>query len=222
MIEYEKANTKSSKQGLAVYDIGVSKAKNLIDIELNEIYDYNDENPQDIMSVITDVIHNIPRLFTSVELDHLQIYLGKTTLSNLHNRAEDHWANAKDTPYFIPILKVSKKDINFVEKLGLRYLFFLEDNNFLCFGKLLNQKEGGGGRASNDKEQIIYLTFRTDKRNKSNLLPKDEIDLATGFLYYNLIKELKDEINPQIIRETLNEISKMKGSINLFWSAESR
>lgn len=221
-IAHSKRKTSKSERGVAVYDLGNEfKGQDIIDIDFNEIYDGKGDPKKDIIKLITEAIHGIPSLFNEVDLEHVQVYLGKTAEHRISYRSEEHW-HGKDTPYFIPLIKVSNKEIDYIEKLGIKYLNFLSNNNHLCFGKLLNGIEGGGGRKSEAKTQVIYLTFRIDKRNKSNPISREGVNLAIGHMYYSLNNEFSKDANPEDIKEILYSIYKTRTGLKLYWDEDSR
>ena len=218
---YEKSNTKKSDNGLAAYDLssGLS-AKVLLDLKLNTIFD-GEKNNKEIMDLITSTIHGIPSLFEDVELQHLQIYLGKSSIDQVHNRAKLHW-DEKDAPYFIPIIKLKTKQISYIEKLGLKYLSYLDKKGRLCFGKLLNESIGSQGRKSNSNYHIIYIAFRIDQKHVAFPLSKSEIVLATGYLHETLREEFPKESSPVLVYEILESIVKTDSGLKLFWDIDSK
>jgi hypothetical protein len=220
-VTYEKFKTKKSSEALAVYHLGNElKTNKLIDLKFNPIFK-GEHTKKEVMRIITETIHGIQGLFSDVELPNIQIYLGKTAIDQLPKRAESHWQQ-KDTPYFIPVIKVKASDVDYIEKLGLKYLKFLEKNNNLCFGKLLNSGMGGEGRRSSSKSHIIYLAFRIDQRkNSSTPISKEQIGLALGHLHYTLKDQFPKESDPKAIKDILTVISRVKKGTKLYWDIDS-
>ena len=99
---------------------------------------------------------------------------------------------------------------------------FLERNNHLCFGKLLNCGTGGEGRPSETKNHVIYLAFRIDQRKKNSTpISKDEINLAQGHLHYSLKEQFPKESDPEAIKDILTVVSRVKKGIKLYWDIDS-
>lgn len=215
-----KRETRKSQNGLAVYDLRFGNHQD-IDVNFNSIFDGGKMARREIIETITTAIHGIPKLFEGVELGHLELYLGKTSVDQINTRAQSH-SKQKDTHFFIPIIAVRGQEINYIEKLGLKYLFFLQENDHLCFGKLLNERDGGGGRRTDSNLHIIYLTFRIDQRKTSKLFPRKNLDLATGHLYYSLKSEFPNDANPNDLRSVLEVMNCIGKQSKLYWDENSK
>lgn len=193
----------------------------LVEIDTNSHPLYELKDAREIILLIIEVIHGIPFLFHEkerVDLYNLQVYIGKTSEGQILNRAKSH-LRSKDTPYFIPISWVNHSLLSLVEKMGLKYLHYLELKNFLCFGELLNEKNGSPGRVTESKG-LIYLSFRIDKRHSPrDLMPKKELQWATGYFINDFQISMGEKREEDEITDILTSLSRIEQKTKLYWKS---
>lgn len=218
-----KTATRQSATGLPVFDISFASSGDYLD-GVAEVFEV-DQLPEAV-ELVTKVIHGIPKLFEKkekIDLEHLKIYLGRTACDQFAKRMEAHF-KTKGLPYAIPICIADNDFVKMLERFSIKFLKYLEKENRLCFGSLVNCSSGSAGRFSEDKS-IIYLVFGIDRRSKAGeLLESGEIDDAVRRVYTMIESDdvIDGEISLRELKQCFKETTKQHAGTKLYWYGDSR
>lgn len=112
------------------------------------------------LRAIVRAIHAIPFLWRErvrVELQQLQVYVGRSNPRRVHNRFRAHFRNQHRVHSMGSVLfKCPTKDVRRIEERGIRLVKTLDQRGSLCVANIANDSRGGLPKS---KTAVIYVTW---------------------------------------------------------------
>lgn len=106
------------------------------------------------------VVHGIPNLYFDIDLDNLEIYIGRTTSENLYANASFKAQNNYDG--MIPFAMCDMRDAVRFETLYQAIIMLQRKKDALCVKGILNRRAWGGGPMAGPTA-VIYIAWRVSR-----------------------------------------------------------
>ena len=112
-----------------------------------------------VLKHIIKVIHRLPKMHRNLRLQDIEIYIGKSAnnVGALSKRWKLHQKNRHHI-FGMVLFSCTKASAKTLEKLAIRIIKRLKDNNSLCVGQA-NVSSGSGGRDQVSGQTVIYMTW---------------------------------------------------------------
>jgi hypothetical protein len=162
----------------------------------------------------SEVIHGIPGLYTNIDLDNLEIYIGRTTkttfLGNIFYKAKQNFDGV------VVFAKCEMQRAKKYEKLCQAILMKQRLHKGLCVKGILNKRAHSGG-PENDTEALIYVAWKISRATGYIGFPT--IDTRYEIAHEIMIENNTREISPglQTLVKALESARRPRTCQHIYW-----
>ena len=140
---------------------------------------------------IIKCIHGLERFHKKTSRDQIEIYIGRSTKSTLKNRWTEHM-NKKHHTHGLILFTCSHEWVEDLEKIGIKVLKKLKDNEMLCVKDIKNVTTSKRGKKPKKEDAIVYMTWRdTHSSTKWQKPTIENIRKISEEIYYETRDEIK-------------------------------